>query len=295
MIAQSGVLRTPSSFTDADKWLLANWILDHVSPSATWPTAHPVGLRPTRASLSPSATCGLRPRGPEGATPKGEEEEIAKEIIYNIPNKTLDEVFQTAIYSVLPKHKHRVINYAVKFKWLRPLLIHALSLRLREDEFPALKGLPLPQHPPSPPRHSSNVHIKRLSRQIKSLRDDIQALTELFLEAISGGANTTPPWVCPKGTSPEATEKPVIAIVGIRRDQEQNLKRRLKDLAVLEFVNYHHRTPSQLIDFDQVYCLPYISQAWKREAIHVLGTKFVEHRGTALIVDAIERLAGVTV
>jgi hypothetical protein len=29
------------------------------------------GLRPRR--LSPSATCGLRPRGPEGATPKGEE------------------------------------------------------------------------------------------------------------------------------------------------------------------------------------------------------------------------------
>jgi hypothetical protein len=230
--------------------------------------------------------------------------EWATDLIFNIPNETLLPPLRAAISLILPGDRWRRITRISQTPWLRPRLIHLLETRLHSPA-PAPTApekpptAPPPPPPPLPPEpcHGDLVRlVRRQGRSLRRMERDLKALADLVLEVLTQTPQTpqTPQTTAPS-PCPIPPPAPLVAIVGVRRHQEDLLRRRLQGIAVLEFMTANRCPPEALLGYDHVYCVQYTARDWKRRARHILGAKFTECNGTSRIIESIERLAGVSV
>lgn len=253
--------------------------------------------------------------------------DIAELAVYETSDRKLMRALRRAIDAVMEPDRVRLIGGISQARWLRSTLVEVLAGHVaqaqqipngqpeedgrqggapdvppqppddpppdRDDE--PQDPVPAPVQPsPMEPSYASLMRLaRRQARSLKQIRGNLEALYDLVLEVIPQVTQTAQPTHAPPYRP--FPNPPKVAIAGLRRHQQRIMEERLKGIVTLEFVDAGRRAPERLSHFDRVYCVQCTPAGWKRRAHHALGGRFEEHHGTLLIIESIERLAGVSV
>jgi hypothetical protein len=215
----------------------------------------------------------------------------------------LVELVREGMILVLDPGRDRVIQGISQLPWLRSALVRVLSelVEVAPEAPPAAPLDPVDQDPAQPPETPPGAsyarQARRLRRKLAEVKaeqtrtaDELAVLVDTILDVLPQLKRTEPPSMLPE--VPKLTDCHLfVAVVGLRKDQQQSVERQVGDLVEFDFVDSSKKRPEQVGGCDLLIATRWSGRSWTREARRLLGDRVVEANSASEVVRMIREIA----